>query len=112
MLLNSTQSLAFLARSYDYLILGGGTAGLTIATRLAPSSPSLTIGVLEAGKSELHNPLVSIPGLFGLSQGTSLDYNFTTSREQPQHPIGARKDARRLIRNELHGLGHRLERRV
>jgi len=78
MLLPSTQALAFLAHSYDYLVLGGGTAGLTVATRLALSSPSIRVGVLEAGHSQLDNPLVSIPGFFGFSRGTAIDYNFTT----------------------------------
>ncbi|KAI5856048.1 hypothetical protein BZA05DRAFT_333620 [Tricharina praecox] len=88
MLLPSNQALAFLAHSYDYLILGGGTAGLTVATRLALSSPSLKIGVLEAGHSQLDNPLVSVPGYYGFGLGTELDYNFTTT---PQTHVNNRK---------------------
>jgi choline dehydrogenase len=34
--------------TFDYLVIGGGQAGLTIAARLA-ENPSLLIGVVEAG---------------------------------------------------------------
>ena len=34
--------------SFDYVVVGGGTAGLTIATRLA-SDPSVSVAVIEAG---------------------------------------------------------------
>ena len=34
--------------SFDYVIVGGGTAGLTVASRLA-ENPSLSVAVIEAG---------------------------------------------------------------
>lgn len=34
--------------SYDYVVIGGGTAGLTVARRLA-TDPSITVAVIEAG---------------------------------------------------------------
>lgn len=34
--------------SYDYIIVGGGTAGLTLASRLS-ENPNLQIAVIEAG---------------------------------------------------------------
>ncbi|KAK8115743.1 GMC oxidoreductase-like protein, partial [Apiospora sp. TS-2023a] len=34
--------------SYDYIVVGGGTAGLTIASRLAVN-PAITVAVIEAG---------------------------------------------------------------
>lgn len=41
--------------TYDYVIVGGGTAGLTVASRLAENS-SLSIAVIEAGTfSEISN---------------------------------------------------------
>ena len=34
--------------TYDYVVVGGGTGGLAIATRLA-EDPSITVAVVEAG---------------------------------------------------------------
>jgi choline dehydrogenase len=34
--------------SYDYVVVGGGTAGLTIAARLAEDN-NITVAVIEAG---------------------------------------------------------------
>ena len=49
---NSTASYQFgvpyINATYDYVIVGGGTAGLALATRLAEDS-SLSIAVIEAG---------------------------------------------------------------
>lgn len=39
---------ARLDATYDYVIIGGGTAGLTIASRLA-ENPALSVAVVEAG---------------------------------------------------------------
>ncbi|KIW66735.1 hypothetical protein PV04_06035 [Phialophora macrospora] len=50
-------------QSYDYLVCGGGTAGLVIATRLT-ENPDVTVGVIEAGKNRLGDPLVDVPALF------------------------------------------------
>lgn len=49
--------------SFDYVVIGGGTAGLTIATRLAESG-RFSVAVIEAGGfAETDNGnLTSIPG--------------------------------------------------
>lgn len=49
--------------SYDYLICGGGTAGLVVAARLT-ENPEVTVGVIEAGKNRLGDPLVDTPAMF------------------------------------------------
>ncbi|CAG7922512.1 unnamed protein product [Penicillium olsonii] len=53
----------FLDTSFDYIICGGGTAGCTIAARLS-ENPLVKVGVIEAGKSRLGDPVVDIPGMF------------------------------------------------
>jgi hypothetical protein len=53
----------FLSESYDFIIIGGGTAGLAVAARLS-EDPNIVVGVLEVGKSRLDDPLVDTPATF------------------------------------------------
>ncbi|KAF4245590.1 hypothetical protein CNMCM6805_003534 [Aspergillus fumigatiaffinis] len=50
------------AKPYDYVIVGGGTAGLTLAARLS-EHPDVTVTVLEAGEAHLNDPRAMTPGL-------------------------------------------------
>ncbi|TFY57491.1 hypothetical protein EVG20_g8527 [Dentipellis fragilis] len=55
---------------FDYIVVGGGTAGLTVASRLA-EIPNVQVGVLEAGARRA--------GDMGLAQGNaSYDWAFST----------------------------------
>lgn len=47
-LLGSHFGVPGVSASYDYVVIGGGTAGLTVATRLASNS-SVSVAVIEAG---------------------------------------------------------------
>jgi choline dehydrogenase-like flavoprotein len=53
----------FLEQSYDYLVIGGGTAGLCVAARLT-ENPNVTVGVLEGGENRLDDKNVLTPSLF------------------------------------------------
>jgi len=44
----SSLSYQSLDRTFDYVIVGGGTAGLTVANRLT-EDPSVSVAVIEAG---------------------------------------------------------------
>lgn len=59
--------------TYDYIIVGGGLTGLTVASRLS-QDPRTTILVIETGSDDRTNPLVSDIYTFGQAYGTSLDW--------------------------------------
>ncbi|KAL1648841.1 hypothetical protein SLS58_002021 [Diplodia intermedia] len=63
--------------SYDYIVVGGGTAGLVIANRLSQDS-SVTVAIIEAGGPVFNDPRVQNTTSFGLSLGTELDWQYTT----------------------------------
>jgi choline dehydrogenase-like flavoprotein len=43
---------------FDYVIVGGGTAGCVIAARLAAADPEISVCLVEAGEAFEHDPLV------------------------------------------------------
>ncbi len=40
---------------FDYLVVGGGTAGCIVAARLA-QDPAVSVGLIECGPSDEHEP--------------------------------------------------------
>ncbi|RFU24646.1 hypothetical protein B7463_g11689, partial [Scytalidium lignicola] len=80
----------FASSSYDYVIIGGGTAGLVLAARLT-EDPSISVGVIEAGENRTDDPLVLIPGFHvKLYEDPKYDWMFKTV---PQ----------KYVRNTVHG---------
>ncbi|KAL8939566.1 MAG: hypothetical protein Q9211_002678 [Gyalolechia sp. 1 TL-2023] len=67
----------FLSTKFTHLVIGGGTAGLVVATRLS-EHPNLVVGVLEAGNPAYDEPRINIPGRFGETLGTEYDWQFAT----------------------------------
>ncbi|KFY14965.1 hypothetical protein V491_05838 [Pseudogymnoascus sp. VKM F-3775] len=65
-------------RSYDFVIVGGGTAGLAVATRLSQKLPTSCVLVIEAGQDGRTDPGIFIPGRKGSTIGTKYDWNLTT----------------------------------
>ncbi|KAK6337778.1 hypothetical protein TWF696_001258 [Orbilia brochopaga] len=76
------------ATTYDFIIVGGGTAGLAFATGLGQKLPNAKILVLEAGPAPPANePGISIPGLKGSTLFGPYDWKFLTT---PQENINGR----------------------
>ncbi|KAH0493232.1 hypothetical protein TgHK011_008147 [Trichoderma gracile] len=76
----------FTRQSFDFLVIGGGTAGLVIASRLAQDG-RFTVGVLEAGGPANGREYVDIPGYFGKSLGSDIDWKF---RSAPLAEVGGK----------------------
>ena len=77
----------FTSRNFDYLIVGGGTAGLCVAARLS-EDPSITVGVLEAGSARFDEQSINVPGRYGEGIGTPFDWQYETT---PQPVLRGRR---------------------
>ena len=68
--------------SFDYLIVGGGTAGCVVGSRLAEYLPHKKILLIEAGPSDfLNDKVLNLKEWLDLLGG-ELDYDYPTT-EQP-----------------------------
>ena len=75
---------------YDYIIVGGGSGGSSLASRLADACPDATIALIEAGSHTEHNLLVNMPvgiaALVPFKLGTNYGYETV-----PQPGLGGRR---------------------
>lgn len=67
--------------TFDYVVVGGGTAGVTLAVRLAEQK--LRVALVEAGETyEVKSPIAAIPGAASIGTGsdvesaTAIDWKF------------------------------------
>ncbi|KAI0743801.1 GMC oxidoreductase [Daedaleopsis nitida] len=79
---------AFASTAFDYIIIGGGTAGLVLAARLS-EDPKVQVGVIEAGEWDPNVPEINIPGLGGMLIGNpKWDWGFASV---PQRHVNGRQ---------------------
>ncbi|PPQ91199.1 hypothetical protein CVT25_001215 [Psilocybe cyanescens] len=74
-----TQPTQLTSNTFDYVIVGAGTAGLVLASRLTEDA-NITVLVLEAGGNNADNSDIAIPFLAQtLTPNTNLDWNYTVT---------------------------------
>ncbi len=82
-----TEAAQNFLRTFDYIVVGAGTAGCVIAARLS-EDPSCEVCLIEAGGSERH-PYVSIPAAVGCAiMNPKMGWGLKTT---PQEALGGRQ---------------------
>ena len=76
-----------LATGYDYVIVGGGSAGCVLAARLAASSPEASVLLIEAGPDGRGVTQIADPPQWTKLLGTSLDWGY---RYAPSSAVAGR----------------------
>lgn len=72
---------------YDYVVVGGGSAGCVVASRLS-EDPSVSVCLVEAGPQDSH-PLIHVPvGMLGLINHKRLGWGYSC---EPQRGLGGRR---------------------
>lgn len=65
------------SETFDYVVVGGGTAGLVVANRLSETS-TVRVAVIEAGGDERNNPNVTVALSYGAAYNTPIDWAYQT----------------------------------
>jgi choline dehydrogenase-like flavoprotein len=100
--------------SFDYVIVGAGTAGCVVANRLS-ADPANHVCLIEAGPADKH-PFIHVPAATGAAIGTrALNWRFKTApqrhlnnREIPQ-PRGRGLGGSSSINGMVYSRGHPLD---
>src|SRR5829696_685026 len=76
-------------KQYDFIIVGGGSAGSALANRLS-ADPKVSVLVLEAGRADFRwDPLIHMPAALSMPIGNKL-YDWRYASEPEPHMHGRR----------------------
>ncbi|KAH7346870.1 hypothetical protein BKA65DRAFT_478040 [Rhexocercosporidium sp. MPI-PUGE-AT-0058] len=103
----------FLKHDYDFIVVGGGTAGLTVAARLT-ENPDIKVGVLEAGAAHIGDPMIMTPALYPKLIGDpkydwihhSIPQNSLSEKTPFQQPRGKCLGGSSAINYQMYVRGH------
>ncbi|KAK3584937.1 hypothetical protein CHS0354_021818 [Potamilus streckersoni] len=71
-------------KEYDYIVVGGGSAGAVLASRLSEKD-DVTVLLLEAGGEETENSLYHVPAGCFILQKTEADWGYYTEPQKLSH---------------------------
>jgi choline dehydrogenase-like flavoprotein len=74
------------AESYDYVVIGGGSAGCTLAGRLS-EDPGIRVALIEAGPMD-RDAVFSVPARFWQQQKSTFDWDLLS---EPEPRLGGRR---------------------
>lgn len=80
---------------FDYVIVGGGSAGCVLANRLT-ENPEVTVCLLETGPPD-NNPLIHIPAMFAFLQETEYAYQYETSPQKEFNEVTVTEGASNAV---------------
>ncbi|XP_064610228.1 L-sorbose 1-dehydrogenase-like [Liolophura sinensis] len=90
-----------LMKQYDYIVVGGGSAGAVIASRLS-ENPNVTVLLLEAGEEETKEQKIDIPLAVAELQMSPYDWQYQTET-QGKSCLGMKNEKCRWPRGKVLG---------